>query len=144
MSGIEFHIQKSVGAHVYLLSEWGLGALKIDMSQIISYWTGKVDSVWSSTLLKICFISENALNKSCWALDFVQKCQWTHMFISPRSGARGSKDWYVSSIILHWNGKISILFRYFLCQHFWYLCYIDINIITPLIDSFAHLIDSYQ
>ncbi len=56
---------------------------------------------------KITNYKKNCLNKSCWELNFVQKSQWTHFSISPRSGAelRGSKDGYVSNIILHWNGK---------------------------------------
>ncbi len=72
------------------------------VSNIILYWNGKVDTPYGSTLPKLQIISENASNKSCWALNFVQKSHWVHMCISPRSGARGSKDWYVSNIILYW------------------------------------------
>ncbi len=42
------------------------------VSNIILYWNGKVDSVWSSTLPKIRIIWEKASNKSCWALNLVQ------------------------------------------------------------------------
>ncbi len=49
----------------------------------------KVDSLYSSMLLKLPIILKNASNKSCYALNFVQKSQRTHMSICPRSGARG-------------------------------------------------------
>ncbi len=50
---------------------------------------------WGGRLqLKIYVISENVLNKSCWALNFLKKSQWVHMSISPRreAGGGGSKD----------------------------------------------------
>ncbi len=34
-------------------------------------------------------ISKTASNKSYWELNFLQKTQWAHVSISPRSGARG-------------------------------------------------------
>ncbi len=55
---------------------------------------------------KISVISKNCSNKSCWEVNFVQKGQFRHISISPRSLVRGSKDGYVSNIILHWNGKV--------------------------------------
>ncbi len=42
----------------------------------------------SQTLQKLPSISKNASNKSCWALNFIQKNQWTHMSISLWSGDR--------------------------------------------------------
>ncbi len=48
---------------------------------------GKVYSLYCSTMLKIRIIS----NKSC-KLNFVERSQWAHMSISPRSGATGSKQ----------------------------------------------------
>ncbi len=45
-------------------------------------------SSYGLTLPKIRIISKNSLNKSSRVLNFVQKSQWAHMFISHRSGAR--------------------------------------------------------
>ncbi len=42
-----------------------------------------------STLPKIRFTLKNALSKSCWALNSVQKSHWAYMSVSPRSGAKG-------------------------------------------------------
>ncbi len=52
-------------------------------------WNGKVISLSGWILLKLPIISENASNKSCWALNFIQKSQRMLMPISPRSEARG-------------------------------------------------------
>ncbi len=57
-------------------------------------------------LRKLPIISNNASNKSCWKLNFLEKTQWAHMSMSPRSGTRGSTDWHVSNIIMYWNVKI--------------------------------------
>ncbi len=81
-----------------------LGVRKIDVSNIILYWNGKVDSLQGSALPKIRITSKNTSNESFWAINFIQKSQWSHMFVSTGSGARGSKDWYVSNVILYWNG----------------------------------------
>ncbi len=57
---------------------------------IIMYWNGKEDSLKGWMLMqKIPMISKHALNKNCSELNFVQKTQWTHISIFPRSGARG-------------------------------------------------------
>ncbi len=55
----------------------------------VMYWNGKLDSVWSLVLPKIGIIRENISNKSCWALNAVQKSPWAHMAISSHSGVRG-------------------------------------------------------
>ncbi len=39
----------------------------------------------------ICITLKSDSNKSCSALNWVQKSQWAHMSISPRSGAWGLK-----------------------------------------------------
>ncbi len=59
---------------------------------------------------KIRIISKNTSNKNCWALSFVQKIQWTHLSTFPISGARGSKDCRHWNIIMHWNGKVYLLY----------------------------------
>ncbi len=87
-----------------------LGGLKDwYVSKIILYWNGKVDSISGWTLPKLPIISKNYSNESCWELNFVQKSQWAHMSIFPRSRARSSKDWYASNIILYWNGKVDLI-----------------------------------
>ncbi len=58
------------------------------VSDIILYRSGKIYSLSGWTLPKLSIILENAPNKSCWAIHFVQKSQWTHVPISLRSGAR--------------------------------------------------------
>ncbi len=45
--------------------------------------------IYGSMLLKIRVIDKNALNKSCWALKSIQKSQWAHMFMYPKSRAKG-------------------------------------------------------
>ncbi len=59
------------------------------VSNIMLYQNGKVDSLQDSTLPKIHIITKSCSNNSCSGLNFVQKSQWMHMSISPRSGARG-------------------------------------------------------
>ncbi len=61
-------------------------------------------------LPKIPVISKNASNKSCSKLSFLQKTLQAHMSISPKSGARGSKDCHVWNIIMYWNGKVDSLY----------------------------------
>ncbi len=39
----------------------------------------------------------------------IQESQWTHISISSKSELRGSKDGYVSNMILRWNGKADSL-----------------------------------
>ncbi len=56
---------------------------------------------------KITDYIKNCSNKSCWELNFVQKSQQANISISPRSGIAG--DFYVSNIILYWNGKVGSL-----------------------------------
>ncbi len=68
---------------------------------IILYKNRKVDSVCGSTLLKICIIWENTNNKSCWALNSLQKSQWAHMSMSPRSGAKRFQRLHHWKIILY-------------------------------------------
>ncbi len=38
---------------------------------------------------KISIITKNALNESCLELNFLQKSQWVHMYVSPKSGNKG-------------------------------------------------------
>ncbi len=55
-------------------------------------------------------IWNNCLNKSCWGLNFIQKSQWMHKSISPKSGARGLES-YVSNtyyIVLKWERLLSV------------------------------------
>ncbi len=59
------------------------------VSNIILYRNGKVNSLSGSTLPKIHIIWENASNKSCRALNSVQKSQRARTFIIPKRGARG-------------------------------------------------------
>ncbi len=56
---------------------------------------------------KKCIISKHALNKSCWALNSVQKSQWAHMCTSLQSGARGlQRPICFKYYIVSWNGKV--------------------------------------
>ncbi len=57
---------------------------------------------------KIRIISKNALNKSCSALNFVQKIQWAHH--SPRSVTKGLQRLLrFKNIILYWEGQVDSL-----------------------------------
>ncbi len=57
-------------------------------------------------LPKITIIWKKISSKSCWALNFWQKTQRVHKSMSPRSGARGSKNWDTWNIMMYWNGKL--------------------------------------
>ncbi len=65
------------------------GSKDCHLWKIIIYQNGEIDSLWSSMLSKIRIICKNDSNKSFWALKSIQKSQWAHMSISPRSGGRG-------------------------------------------------------
>ncbi len=80
------------------------------ISNIILYWNGKVDSVWGSPQIKIRIISENASNKSCWALNFEQKSQWAHMSIFPSNEARGLQRLvrFKYYIVLKWKIRFTL------------------------------------
>ncbi len=58
------------------------------VSNILMYWYGKVDTPQGSTLPQLPILLKNASNKSCWALNFVQKSKWVHMSISPKRGVK--------------------------------------------------------
>ncbi len=73
-----------------------LGVPKIAIFwNIITFKNVEVYSLWGWMLPKICIISKNASNKSCWALNCVRKRPRTHMSISPQSGARRFKDYHL-------------------------------------------------
>ncbi len=74
------------------------------------HWNGKVDSFHGWTLQKIPKISKNASNGNCAELNFLQKTQWTHISISPRTGARASKDCHFLNIInvLEWESRLTL------------------------------------
>ncbi len=68
--------------------------------------------------LKLCLIYQKYVshekktsNKSCLELNFVEKRPRTHMSIPPGVELGGSKDWYVSNVILYWIGKVYSLSR---------------------------------
>ncbi len=82
----ELHTKKSVGAYVYLPPEWSYRAPKIAIFwNIIMFKKREVDLLWGWKLPKIRIISKNASNKSCWALNSLQKSQQAHMSISLQS-----------------------------------------------------------
>ncbi len=87
---------KKVSGHICLsLPRVELGVPKIAIFwNIIMFKNGEVDSLWGWTLPKIRITSKRASNKSCWALNSMQKSQWTHMSIYHQSEARDSKDCY--------------------------------------------------
>ncbi len=43
-------------------------------------------------------------NRSCWALNFIQKASARISLSPPGAELGASKDWYVSNIILYWSG----------------------------------------
>ncbi len=88
------------------------------VSNIILYWNGKVNSLSGWTLSKLLVISKNYSNKSFWELNFVQKSQWAHTSISPKSEAR-SKDWYTLCIILYTETRKLTQFRGRRCKNSW-------------------------
>ncbi len=71
------------------------------------HWNGKVDSFLGWRMPKL---SNNCLDKSCWELNFAQKSQWTHMYISIRGGGRGLERSICFKYLLYWNKKsVSLL-----------------------------------
>ncbi len=91
------------------LSSGARGSKDCHFWNIIMYKNGKVDSLQSLTRPKIHVISKNAFEKSCRALNSVQWSQWTYMSTSLWNEGRGTKDWYVSNIRLHWSGKVDLV-----------------------------------
>ncbi len=70
------------GSKTWLKKKWPIlsdSGMVTGRVNIILYWNGKVDSILGSTLPKLLNISENSSNKSCWALNFVQKSQWKRL-----------------------------------------------------------------
>ncbi len=86
---------KKLSGHI-CLSPWKVqrwGSKDCYVWNIIMYRNGKLDSLQGSMLSKILFILKNALNKSCWELNFLEKIQRAHASISPRSGSGGLQRW---------------------------------------------------
>ncbi len=81
--------------------------MQLKNTPIIMYKNGKVDSVQGSILSKVCIIWENALNKSCSALNSVKKKVSRCTCVSP-SGTElgGFKDCHFLNIIMYKNGKV--------------------------------------
>ncbi len=86
------------------------GSKNCHIWNIITYWTRKVDSFCGLILPKLPLILKNASKKSCSTLNFVQKSQWAYMSLSPRRGARGSKDCHLWNIITDWNDNVDTLY----------------------------------
>ncbi len=59
------------------------------------------------TLQKIRIIRENALSKSCSALNSIKKSQWARMFTSLWSVGEGLKDCHCLNIIMYKNGEVN-------------------------------------
>ncbi len=66
---------------------------------------GKVGSLQGRMLPKAPIVLKNALNKNCIKLNFQQKTQLPHVFISHWSGARGQQRFVIFNII-HGNWKL--------------------------------------
>ncbi len=81
---------KKVSGRICLFSPgMELGAPKIAIFwNLLMFRNRKVDSLWGSMLLKILTISNNAPNKSRWALNSIQKSQRVHMSTTLQSGAK--------------------------------------------------------
>ncbi len=108
---LKFRTKKSMGTPIYLAQEWSWKARKIDLFQILLlYRYGKVDSLRGWILQKLPIISKKCSNKSCWELNFVQKIQWMHMFISIRSGAWGLErlTCFKYHIVLKWESRFTL------------------------------------
>ncbi len=92
---------------------------------IIMLWNGKVDSLEGLTLPKLTIISKNCSNKSCSELNFVQKCHWTRMSITPRSGATRLERLicFKYYIILKWKSKFTSEFNATKNKHFIKKCF---------------------
>ncbi len=58
---------------------------------------------------KISVITKNLSNKNCSELNFLQKTHWTHISISPRSGARRLQNFHFLNIVIYQNGKADSL-----------------------------------
>ncbi len=76
----------------------------------VLYWNGKRVSVWGSMLPKIGIIREKVLNKSCWALNFIQKSSWAHMSIPIQSRANGLEKlmWWKDYNVQKWQITITL------------------------------------
>ncbi len=70
----------------------------------------RVGDHFGQNIAKKRIISKNASHKSCSELNFLQKTQWTHISIFPRSGARGAKHLpflkYID--VLEWKSRFTL------------------------------------
>ncbi len=91
MFRIKFCTKKSVGGHMSISPKSRVRGLeRLPSSKYWMDWNGKADSLQASTQPKILIISKNASDKSCRALNFLQKSHWAHMSTpsAPKSGSR--------------------------------------------------------
>ncbi len=113
-------IQKSLGYIRLSPAEVELGAFKD--CHLLKYYNiqkwERIVSLWGSTLPEIRIIPKNASNKSCWALNSVQKSYWAHTSISRRSGAGPPKIVIFWNIIMFKNGKVQFYFEARCCQKY--------------------------
>ncbi len=109
---IKFPTKNSVDAYFYPpTSIVELGGFKdCHFWIIIMQRNGKIDSFQSSMLPKIPIILKIASNKNCSKLNFLKKPQWMHIFISPRSGARGLQTLPCLKYynVLQWESKFTL------------------------------------
>ncbi len=81
-------------------------------------------------------------------IEFRTKNSWAHMSISPRSGARGSKDQYIWNLKMYRNGKLdsllgSTLAKIRINQNNFYLnlfliWFIFLAALSPKLNVFSH------
>ncbi len=101
--GLELNCQqKSLWVHISISLGVELGSLKNWHGwNIIMYKNGKLYSRGQNAVKNIVQILwKKVSSKSCLKVNSLQNSQRAHMSPSSSSGARGSKDWHVRSIIM--------------------------------------------
>ncbi len=115
MFGIALTTKNSVGA-VYLLWVEDRGPQRLICFKYYNVLNQEIRFTLGLNAAEITDYMKKSFSKSCSELNFLQRSQWAHMCISPRGGARGSKDCHVLNIIMYCNHNEPSM-----CNH-WFLC----------------------
>ncbi len=88
MLSTEFQTKKSMGTYVYLPQEWTRVLEKLIQLKYYNVQKWQITFTLGLNAAKNNFYVEKGSSKSCLELNFLQKSQWAHMFISHWSGVK--------------------------------------------------------
>ncbi len=103
-----------MGAHLYLLQKWSLGAPKIcyfwnNALELESRFLLRLTDAKSTGYIVKCFNQQlSHAYKNCIKLNFLQKTQWARVSTSRKSGAEGTKICHFWNNILKWKRRFTL------------------------------------